>query len=212
MTIGSRFFLFGCLLALLAGSGPAAAQDLKSTVGELPQIEKGAAPDVRSLAADSSVIVRGRVIKGEPRWVGRVIYTFYDVAVEETIKGLPHKTVSVAVPGGALGKVQLIVPQAPKLANGEGLVFFGRKFKVDGSAYQPTGALAGLIPVAEHAGKAATVDAARQARRIGRFSEGSSLGERSTVEAGRGAERCDLFKATNNFLGWRCWASRRFLR
>lgn len=94
---------------LLAWSSLGFAQDLGRGRGGL--VESGAV-DVDQLAQRSDLIVRGFIVGKEPKWVGRVIYTHYDVEVQETLKGVARNGVVVAVAGGALGNVQLTVPRA----------------------------------------------------------------------------------------------------
>ena len=154
--LAALLFRFTIVVALGLGV-QAAAQDLSAGPKLLRRIEAGGPVDVKQLAASSSLIVRGRVIKGAPRLVGRTIYTFYDVAVQETVKGLPRAIVSVAVPGGAIGNVQLIVPEVPAFARGDELVFFGRPFDREPSAFQPTGAVAGLVRILSSTDKGAVV-------------------------------------------------------
>ena len=145
------------VVAALGWSAPAFAQDLSSTGSPIPRAEGGKPVDLARLTASSNLIVRGRVLKGEPRWAGRVIYTFYDVAVHETLKGVSSTTVSVAVAGGALGNVQLIVPQTPAFTTGDELVFFGQPFAGEKSTFRPTGTAAGLIPILSSDKKQASV-------------------------------------------------------
>ncbi len=145
------------MLAYVGLSGLSLAQDLTLPASPPKLIGNAGRVDVKTLADDSSLILRGRVVGSEPRWVGKVIYTFYDVAVQETLKGSMRPTVSVAVPGGALGSVQLIVPQAPALSNGDELVFFGRAFAGERSSFEPTGSFAGLMPIVPAAGSPAAV-------------------------------------------------------
>ena len=68
------------MLALLALI-PAFGQDLSE--GSRPRGFERAVFDLDRFAEQSDVIVRGIVSSKEPKWVGRVIYTHYDLVVQE---------------------------------------------------------------------------------------------------------------------------------
>ena len=95
------------MLALLALI-PAFGQDLSE--GSRPRGFERAVFDLDRFAEQSDVIVRGIVSSKEPKWVGRVIYTHYDLVVQETIHGQAQSSITVAVLGGAVGNIQLAVP------------------------------------------------------------------------------------------------------
>jgi hypothetical protein len=130
------------------------AQDLGSrTRGP---IERGHV-DVTELTQRADLIVRGSVTSKEARWIGRVIYTHYDVVVQETLKGQPRTSVLVAVVGGAMGNVALSVPGTPDLAIGEQLVFFGVP-RDDRVTFTPVATVDGIVPIrAGNRGSAASV-------------------------------------------------------
>ena len=131
------------VLALLAVS-PAFGQDLSP--GSRPRGFERAAFDLDRFAAQSDVIVRGIVSSKEPKWVGRVIYTHYDLVVQETIHGQAQSSLTVAVLGGAVGNIQLAVPDAPNLNVGDEIVFFGQSFEGQPS-FKPVGLGAGVVSV-----------------------------------------------------------------
>jgi hypothetical protein len=127
--------------ATLLGISSSFAQDLR---GGARPIEHGPI-DVAQLTQRASLIVHGFVTTRTTTWVGRVIYTLYDVSVQETLKGAPRTSVVVAVPGGARGNVRLSVPGAPDLQNGEQLVVFATPLQ--GATVTPLGTFDGLVQV-----------------------------------------------------------------
>ena len=132
------------VLALLAVS-PAFGQDLSSpSPGR--RFEGGGPVDVDQLAQRSTLIVHGTVSSSEAKWVGRVIYTHYDLAVQQTIRGSAQSEIVMAVPGGALGNVQLAIPGAPSISVGDELVLFGESLQGQ-SIFTPVGIFAGVVPV-----------------------------------------------------------------
>lgn len=140
----------------LALSGILAAQNLGKGRGA---IERGPV-DLGQLTARSSVIVRGIVSAGEPRWIGRVIYTNYTLQVQETLKGPPRSSLTIAIPGGALGNVKLMIPGAPELRAGDEVVFFGEDFPGQ-AAFRPVGTFDGVVPVRPGVGNSAATVAPR---------------------------------------------------
>jgi len=101
--------------ASLLGISNSFAQDLR---GRSRPIEGGPI-DVAQLTQRADLVVHGFVTTRTSAWIGRVIYTLYNVSVQETLKGAPRPSVVVAVPGGARGNVRLTVPGAPQLEVGE---------------------------------------------------------------------------------------------
>jgi hypothetical protein len=127
------------LAALILAVRPAMGQELQRA----PQRERTAA-DLGQLTRQSALIVHGAVSSREVKWVGRVLYTFYTLSVWETLQGDARSNVVVAVPGGTLGNVQLSVPDAPRIADGDEVVVFGERFQ-NQSAFAPVGRFDGLI-------------------------------------------------------------------
>ena len=73
-------------------------------------------------------------------------YTEYSIQVQETLKGVPRSSVTLAVVGGALGNVQLAVPGSPKLQAGDQLVLFGVPLQGT-SSFSPVRTFDGVVPV-----------------------------------------------------------------
>ena len=127
------------------------AQGLGRGRGQL--IEAGSV-DVAQLVQRAGLIVHGTVASKEPRWIGRAIYTHYELQVRETLKGPVRGSVLAAVPGGAIGNVQLTVPGAPELSVGDQLVFFGLPLNAAG-VFIPVGTFDGIVPVRQPQGNSA---------------------------------------------------------
>jgi hypothetical protein len=115
---------------------------------------QGGPVDVGQLTRRADLVVHGSVTARSTVWIGRVIYTVYDVLVQETLKGAPRTSVSVAVVGGARGNVRLTVPGAPDLQNGEQLVVFATPLQ--GATFTPVGTFDGIVRIRQGNG-AATV-------------------------------------------------------
>ena len=141
---------------LLIPGATGLAQDLGRGRG---QIERGPA-DVEQLVQRSTLIVHGVVAKKEPKWVGRVLYTQYELVVQETLKGNERNSVLVSVVGGRSGNVELKVPGAPDLSTGDQLVFFGAPLAGDAS-FTPVGTFDGVVPIHPGRGNAAPTAAPR---------------------------------------------------
>jgi hypothetical protein len=133
--------------------GVAFAQDLSAPSR---RFEGGGPVDVPVLTSKANVIVRGIVSNSEIKWVGRTIYTEYTLQVQETLKGGARNTLTVAVPGGSMGNVELVIPGAPKLETGNEVVFFGERFD-EQESFKPVGIFDGIVPVTPVAGTGATV-------------------------------------------------------
>jgi hypothetical protein len=141
--------------ASLLGVSSSFAQDLRGTTR---QIEHGPI-DVAQLTQRAGLVVHGFVTTRTTAWIGRVIYTLYDVSVQETLKGAPRTSVVVAVPGGARGNVRLSVPGAPELQNGEQLVVFASPLQ--GATVTPVGTFDGLVRVRQGNGTSGATVAPR---------------------------------------------------
>jgi hypothetical protein len=144
--------LAGLFCASVIWSSAVLAQDLGGP-GRRP-IERGPV-DVARLTRSADVIIRGVVTNKQARWVGRVIYTQYEVSVRETLKGQPRSSVVVGVVGGAIGNVALSVPGAPHLGVGEQLVFFGVPHQ-DRTMFTPVATFDGVLPIAAGNGRGAS--------------------------------------------------------
>src|SRR5688572_23349608 len=142
-------------VSLTISSVPALAQDLGGGRGRLIE---GGPVDVEQLVQRAGLIVHGSVVSKEPRWIGRVIYTHYELLVQQTLKGPARGTVLAAVVGGAIGNVQLTVPGAPDLSVGDQLVFFGQPLNAADGVFTPVGTFDGIVAVRQaRANSAATV-------------------------------------------------------
>lgn len=148
----SLAFAAVCCVSMLWTSG-SFAQDLGSRTSR--PIEGGPI-DLAQLTRRADLVLHGLVTTKRTAWVGRVIYTHYDVAVQETLKGALRSSVVVAVAGGARGNVQLRVPGAPDLQVGEQVVFFATPLQ--GTTFTPVGTFDGVVRVRQgNGGSGATV-------------------------------------------------------
>ena len=134
--------------ATLLGTSSSYAQNLPG--GGRPI--HGGPVDVAQLTRRADLVVHGSVTGSTTTWVGRVIYTLYNVSVLETLKGAPRTSVSVAVAGGARGNVRLTVPGAPDLQNGEQVVVFATTLQ--GATFTPIGTFDGIVRVRQGNGGA----------------------------------------------------------
>jgi hypothetical protein len=115
---------------------------------------------VQQLVQRAGLVVHGSVVSKEPRWIGRVIYTHYELTVLETLKGPVRGSVIAAVVGGALGNVQLTVPGSPDLSIGDQLVFFGLPLNAVG-VFTPVGMFDGIVPIRQPQGNSGPTVAPR---------------------------------------------------
>ncbi len=98
------------------------------------------AQSVEETARTSDAVVRGTVIGMSSRWVGTRIVTDVEIAVTSAWKGAPGRTVTVTVPGGAVGDLAQRVDAAPEFTVGEDVVVFvqraprGKMLRVNGLA------------------------------------------------------------------------------
>jgi hypothetical protein len=72
----------------------------------------------------SSMIVRGKVTASWASFTGSVIYTHYQVQVNEQFKGAPRSSVEVMTPGGAVQGLKQSFSGSPVLNSGDEFVFF----------------------------------------------------------------------------------------
>lgn len=98
------------------------------------------------VARRASLIVRGTVAASKVEWVGRTIYTLHDLVVTETIKGSTRTSVTIAVPGGAIGIVKTVWPGAPAIRMGDEMVFLGVAFQ-NTDRFTAVGLFDGLVTV-----------------------------------------------------------------
>ena len=144
-----------CCASLLWISG-SFAQELG---GRTNRPIEGGPIDVAQLTRRADLAVHGFVTTKRAAWIGRVIYTLYEVAVQETLKGAPRSSVVVAVAGGARGNVQMRVPGAPDLQAGEQLVLFATPLQ--GTTFTPVGTFDGIVRVRQSNGRSGATVAPR---------------------------------------------------
>ncbi len=72
----------------------------------------------------STAIVRAKVTGSASGFVGRDVYTYYQLQVTENLKSSSPASLQVAVPGGVARGVRQMVPGAPTLLNGQEYVLF----------------------------------------------------------------------------------------
>ena len=141
--------------ASMLGISSGFAQDLGGTARP---IEHGPI-DVAQLTQRASLVVHGFVTSKTTAWIGRVIYTLYDISVQETLKGPPRTSVVIAIAGGARGNVRLTVPGAPDIQNGEQLVVFAAPLQ--GATFTPIGTFDGVVSVRQGNGRSGATVAPR---------------------------------------------------
>jgi len=128
------------ILILAAAITPVGAQQSS------PRPIEGGAIDVQYLAEEAPLGIRGTLSHSRVAWIGRTIYTFYDIVVAETLKGPAQAGVTIAVPGGAIDNVRTDWPGAPDLKIGQDIVFLGKPMP-GRSDYMPLGLFDGIIQV-----------------------------------------------------------------
>jgi len=84
------------------------------------------AADLPTAVAESSIIVYGRVVDVRSAVTAppRGIETFVTVAVVDTLKGNPGRSVTFRVPSGQVGRYRRVVVGAPEFADGDEVVVF----------------------------------------------------------------------------------------
>jgi hypothetical protein len=82
--------------------------------------------DLAELSKSAGAIVRGRVVSTRAEWTDgrRRIETIVTLAVDETYKGDLSGIVSIAVPGGVLGRYRSVTIGAPRFSSGDEVVLF----------------------------------------------------------------------------------------
>ena len=132
-------------LGLLFWTPVGFSQNLGPNKARGQAFENGPA-NVDALTQRAGLIVRAIVSGREPKWIGQVIYTHYDLQVQETLKGTPRSSVTMAVVGGTFGNVRLVVPGAPELRAGDQLILFGIPLQGQASL-TPVGTFDGIVSV-----------------------------------------------------------------
>jgi hypothetical protein len=72
----------------------------------------------------STSIVRAKVTGSRTAFLGRDVYTYYQLQVTENLKSTSPQQFEVAIPGGATRGIRQMVPGAPVLASGQEYVIF----------------------------------------------------------------------------------------
>lgn len=82
--------------------------------------------EFRELVASSTVIVRGRVVSARAEWVDgrRAIETIVTIEPSEYLRGDLGERLTLAVPGGQLGRYRTVFVGAPVFGEGDDVVLF----------------------------------------------------------------------------------------
>jgi hypothetical protein len=130
------------------------------------------------LTARSEIIVVGRVVAAESRWVDRTLVTAVTVRIEESLKGGASGDMEVILPGGADAnrriKVAMTFPGAPTMQAGE-RVFLFVSYDTDVAGYVISGFAQGKFSIFTDA---------RGEPRVARDLRGSQLVEGSGIARG----------------------------
>ncbi len=105
----------GALLALLLSVAPLTA--IATTVVPVTTEE---------LTRRSDEVVLATVRASSSRWEHGLIVTDHELTVDATVRGsaLPRATIFVRTPGGTVGRITQVIPDAPSLEVGRSYVFF----------------------------------------------------------------------------------------
>lgn len=83
--------------------------------------------DFATVVNGADVIVSGRVVDVRSQLTdARAIESFITVAVSDTLKGEPNRTVTFRVPNGTVGRYRRITMGAPEFVEGDRVVLFLR--------------------------------------------------------------------------------------
>ena len=82
--------------------------------------------DLADLTRGAAAIVRGRVVEPRTEWVSgrRRVETIVTFSVDESFKGDFSGQVTVAVPGGVMGRYRSLMIGAPSFRQGEEVILF----------------------------------------------------------------------------------------
>ena len=107
------------LVGLVLGSFAVLAQDDK----ERP--DESSSPPIEQMSEASELVVIGRVLRNESRWVGKLIVTTSEVQPLQTLKGdHPGETLKVSFYGGTVGVINQHVTHEAILQEDEVAVLF----------------------------------------------------------------------------------------
>jgi len=111
------------------------------------------------LTDQADLIVIGRALDQESRWVGGNLVTFVTVSVTEVIKGEAGATITVSLPGGVDAKrkfpVAMTYPAAPRVGPSEEMfLFLTAGDEATEGAYAISGFSQGKFSIVQEAGEA----------------------------------------------------------
>lgn len=103
------------VFCLLSGLAPAAAR--ATTVVPVTTEE---------LTQRSDEVVVATVVRSASRWEQGLIVTDHELVVDASVRGNapPRSTLFVRTPGGTVGRISQVIPDAPSLEVGRSYVFF----------------------------------------------------------------------------------------
>jgi hypothetical protein len=76
------------------------------------------------LVAGADRIIIGTCVRATAFWDDRLIFTRYELAVEETLKGEPDPRAEFVSPGGQVGEVRMEGSESPSVRPGERVLVF----------------------------------------------------------------------------------------
>ncbi len=104
----------------------------------------------------AEVIVAGTCSGLESRWLGRTLFTFATITVDEALKGDGAAEVTVAIPGGVdLDRpvpIAMNYPGAPVIAPGQEVVLLLEPFSLEDGAFAVIGYSQGKLEVSASSG------------------------------------------------------------
>ncbi|MFN3197783.1 MAG: hypothetical protein ACE366_05130 [Bradymonadia bacterium] len=103
--------------------------------------------DLQGLVADADLIVTGKVMRSEPRWVGGRIITRHTIACDAVIKGVEVNEVVVEIPGGVIDGIGQKVAGVSQLVEAEQVVMFLAAGKVEPQVHTVVGLSQGKLRV-----------------------------------------------------------------
>lgn len=103
------------------------------------------------MIANSTAIVRAKVVSSYVAMSGPVVYTHYQLQVSERYKGPAQSSVDLSIPGGVAGGIRQVWGGAPQLDTGAEYVFFLWTGK--SGLTQVMGLTQGLFAVAQNGSK-----------------------------------------------------------
>ncbi|MDP4144956.1 MAG: hypothetical protein Q8936_10825 [Bacillota bacterium] len=146
----------GIILSALIASGAAAGVVYNNHINkvnvqhlELDLINQKS--NLSEVVASSELIVKGKVSKITPVEVHSMIFTDYEINVDEALKGKTQK-VTVRLTGGTLNNIEQIADGIKQLDKDQEYIFCLQKVYPDDDSsnlYSPIGALQGIFSVDE---------------------------------------------------------------